>query len=851
MQYGVNSSPLARTGLDNNRSHNQHPDLNGNIYGNQVFPRRADEANFLGVGTESDRNNSNGRGFSFYGPSHGSGPEHPATSGRMDSFVSPVSYDFFGGQPKMNDHPGILQSLPQQQTGYSDMHQLQQQLMYRKMQELQRQEDIQHLHARQQHSVKQVPSFGRQVSGKNSHDFINGTPVSDASHPWTTEMPKGNTNWFHHASSAMQGSTGGLVFSPGQGQALNSVNVVQQQVDQSLPGVPISTLRDNLNQNQFAKDKSLQQMATHNNSFQSNHHAALSQQVSMKDEHVNNRQNFQGKDLFGHTSHQGRSSRMNLENLKQLSSREKKVATQEFQEKQVLFGPPETSHDKIVGQASSSQNSVALDPSEEKILFGSDDDSIWDAFGKKPDEGVSNLLDSAEFMNGLPSIQSGSWSALMQSAVAEISSNDVGHQEDWTNSSSQNPDISAGNHLSSSNDAEKHQTTLVNNNLRISSAFTFGSVAPSNDTNSYHNLAQGVLQFGHKVSQEELEGSLNNSSHRPIQQSLAGGSNWLNSKNQSDGSASHTVDADVNGRRYSNHGAPQNGPSQPSKPYNWSVTNGVALNGQNIIENENYMQNYEKNGQKRVVHGALNLKDGIHEINSISNSSAELGQLRSTSRNSLAGCSSNAAGAVLKSTKSTGSEGSFLDGWKPMATSVRTQESENSQKLEHLLKKGPQLVKSAFHSSDEEANMQVINTVSKKTNHNSSYRSNMFNHNITAGPGESDILYASDPQSLAGGKQKSSNQDQKFAGARKFQYHPMGNLDEDVDPSYQTREANHSKMTPLHNSQGFRSQDKGFFGHSKLLGQFPEGSIEKDKVNYESYLHVYICIRVSQIFLVY
>ncbi|KAK1386751.1 hypothetical protein POM88_014929 [Heracleum sosnowskyi] len=746
VQYGITSPPLARPGLGNNRSHSQHPDLNGNIYGHQVFEKRPDEANFLGVGIESNRNNSNGRSFSLYGPSHGSGPEHPATSGRTDSFESPVSYDFFGGQPKMNDHPGVLQSLPQQQTGFSDMHQLQQQLMYRKMQELQRQEDIQHLHARQQHSVKQVPAFSRQVSGKNSHDFINGTPVSDASHPWTTETPKG------------------------QGQASNSVNLVRKQVDQSLPGVPISTLRNNLNQDQFVKDKSLQQMATHNNSFQSNHHAAFSQQASMKDEHVHNRQGFQGKDLFGHTSHQGPSSRMNLENLKQLSSREKNIVNPKFQEKQVINGPPDISHDKIVGQAPSLQNSIALDPAEEKILFGSDDDSIWDAFGKKADEGVSNLLDSAEFMNGLPSIQSGSWSALMQSAVAETSSNDVGNQEDWTNSSTQNPDLSAG--------------------------FTFGSFAPSDNTNGYHNRAQGVLQFGHKVSQEHVEGSQSNSSQRPIQQSLAGGSNWLNSKNQSDGSASHTLDADMNGRRYSNHWAPQqNGPSQPSKPYNWNVTSGFAPNGQNIHENENYLRNYQENGQNRVMHESLNLKDGIHEVNSISNSSAELGQLRSTTRSSLAGCSSNAAGAVLKSTKSTGSEeGSFLDGWKPMETSVKSRESENSRKLEHLLKKGPQLVKSAFHSSGEEANTQVINT------------------------------------SLAGGKQKSSNQvDQKFAGPRKFQYHPMGNLDEDVEPSYQMREVNNSKMMPLHNSQGIKSQDKGFFGQSKLLGQFPEGSFEKEK----------------------
>ncbi|WOG97577.1 hypothetical protein DCAR_0416918 [Daucus carota subsp. sativus] len=825
-QYGFCSPPLVRPALANNRSYNQHPDLDGNIYGHQVSQRRPEEANFLGVGAESYRNNSNGRGFSMYGPAQGSGAEHPATSGRLDTFESPVSYDFFGGQPKVNDRPVLLQSLPPPQSGVGDMHQLQQHLMFRKMQELQRQEDIQHLHARQQYSVKQVTAFTKKEAGKNSHDFTNGTPVSDAYHPWTTEMPAGNRNRLHHASTAMQGSSGGLTSSPGQVQALNSVNLVRQQLDQSLPGVPVSGSRDNLNQDQFARDKPLQQMTTYNNSFLSNQHAAFPQQVTMKDDRVNSRQVFQGKDMFGYTSHQGQSSQMNLENHNQPSPQGKIEATQEFQEKRKVIGMSEVSHDKIVEQAPHSQNSIALDPAEEKILFGSDDGSIWDAFGKT-DDGVSNLLDGTDFMNGLPSIQSGSWSALMQSAVAETSSSDVGHQEDCTNLSIENPDFSASNHQSLSYEAEKHQTALVNNNLSISSAFTFGSVAPSDDTNSNHIHAQGVLQFGHKISQEHVAGLQSNSSHRPTQQSLAGGSNWLSSKNQRYGTASHTVDAEINGRRYSNHGAlSQNGVSQPFKPYNLSVTNGVTPNGQKIQENENFVHNYQMTGQKPVVHEAMIHKNGMRKVDSISNSSAELEQLRSTTGSSLA----NAAGEVLKSTKlSVSEEASLFGGCKPMEASLRTQESENSRKVEHL-RKVPQLVKSAFHSSEEEVNMKAINTVSKKTNDNASYRPNMFHHNFTAGRGEKDLVDASGPQSLAGGKQKSSKQaDQKFAGPRKFQFHPMGNLDEDVEPSYQMRGANNYKMMPLHNSQGFRSQDAGFFRQSNLLGQFPNSCSEKEK----------------------
>nr|GEX70363.1 hypothetical protein [Tanacetum cinerariifolium] len=66
--------------------------------------------------------------------------------------------------------------------------------------------------------------------------------------------------------------------------------------------------------------------------------------------------------------------------------------------------------------------------------FVCSDENIWDAFGSdiNMDGGASNLLDDNEFSYGLPSLQSGSWSALMQSAVAEASSSVAGLQEELT-----------------------------------------------------------------------------------------------------------------------------------------------------------------------------------------------------------------------------------------------------------------------------------------------------------------------------------------------------------------------------------------------------------------------------------
>ena len=56
-----------------------------------------------------------------------------------------------------------------------------------------------------------------------------------------------------------------------------------------------------------------------------------------------------------------------------------------------------------------------------------------------------NMLDGSDSFSGFPSLQSGSRSALMQSAVAETSSSEVGIQEEWSGLSSRNTERSLPN----------------------------------------------------------------------------------------------------------------------------------------------------------------------------------------------------------------------------------------------------------------------------------------------------------------------------------------------------------------------------------------------------------------------
>ncbi|KAA8541021.1 hypothetical protein F0562_024841 [Nyssa sinensis] len=166
------------------QSQSPRPNLNGYNHEHQVFQTRQNEANFLGVDSESDQCNIMSRRVSVYESQQGNGPEHHTKiSVRSETSESPVSFDFFGDQQQLMSgrQPGMLQSLPQQQSGFNDMQQiLQQQIMFRKMQELQRMQQLEQLEARQQNSINQISSISKQESGNHSPALINSPRVSEA-----------------------------------------------------------------------------------------------------------------------------------------------------------------------------------------------------------------------------------------------------------------------------------------------------------------------------------------------------------------------------------------------------------------------------------------------------------------------------------------------------------------------------------------------------------------------------------------------------------------------------------------------------------------------------------------------
>ncbi|KAI3770878.1 hypothetical protein L6452_02026 [Arctium lappa] len=129
-----------------------------------------------------------------------------------------------------------------------------------------------------------------------------------------------------------------------------------------------------------------------------------------------------------------------------------------------------------------------------------------------------------------------------------------------------------------------------------------------------------------------------------------------------------------------------------------------------------------------------------------------------------------------------------LNYWKHVESAVRSKGSGNLRKAQGHLNKGSQVSESSFNSSDkEDLKMHAIESRSKRENSNDSYQFSSSCQVTTAclrGNSSSD---AGDLQASPATKQHSYNQSGRMTGQRKFQYHPMGNLDEAVEMPYGKR----------------------------------------------------------------
>lgn len=843
------------------QSQNQQPALNGYVHGNQVFQTRQNEANFLGVDTETNRHNLM-RGLSM--SQQGNGPEHTKkNSMRLEASESPVSFDFFGGQPQMSgQHLNVLQSLPRQQSGNSDMQLLQRHMMLAQLQGFQRQQQFQQLDPRQQSFTNQVSSVAKQAAAPS---LINGVPINEASNNlWQPELVAGNANWLQRgASPVMQGSSSGHMFSPEQGQALRLMDMVPQQAEQSLYGVPISSTSGTPGPySHLQMDKAaMQQISANNNSLSGNSYVAFPDQVSMQD---GTRQDFQGKNVFGSAAGQGLSSGFNLENLQQVNPQQRSPPMQEFPGRQEVAESSEPPQEKSFTQVTSSQNVATLDPTEEKILFG--DDNIWEAFGRSTNSGMGgyNMLEGTEYFSGHPSVQSGSWSALMQSAVAETSSGDTGIQEEWCGPSLQNSEPSTRNQQPSSvNDGGKPQGVWGDNNFQPAvaassrpSPLSVDANRPSSSVNSFgHPQFQ---QSGFKSSQVQGDMLQTDSSHRFIPKFSEQGNQWSDhgplQKHSVEGgqiyaSVGHQsgVEPNVN----SNPGSwtrqqstsSHNSDTQPyNRPNGWNFIDSMSTDGGDNFrshENKNLLQRAQSGDHKRVMHDEMGHAAGTWMTDSTPTSNAELERAKSAIGSPQAGKEASNLNNIVVSTSSSMRpnheskqqlpNSPKLDFWKVVDSSVNSG-GEVLGKNQHNLGKSPQILESSGNNGLGRGIVEIHEADNSNNKDNSTDDFRSIHHTSTGGSKENVWSDASDSRNFPGGKQKLSGNaaGRKPSGTRKFQYHPMGDVDVDNEPSYGAKHATHSQTLPHLVSRGVKGYEQGISGQSKFATD--KSSLEMEKV---------------------
>lgn len=230
-----------------------------------------------------------------------------------------------------------------------------------------------------------------------------------------------------------------------------------------------------------------------------------SDQISMPNESLlSNQVPVQGFNcgiLYGNYSHQGMTAQRSALPL-------------ESEVRQDNEGWHELTLRKVLKPAPSDLD-ASLDPLEQKFLY-STDDNIWgSSFSRSIDNGLetfaSNALEHTSYIDKFPTIQSGSWSALMQSAVAETSSVDGGLQEEWSGLNFQSSELLTDSQTSNYIDIVKQNSNWVDTDLQNSSPLSAKTEIAPDDSN-INGSSPGFQQSDHQYLRQK-EGFLSESSH--------------------------------------------------------------------------------------------------------------------------------------------------------------------------------------------------------------------------------------------------------------------------------------------------------------------------------------------------
>ncbi|XP_050380885.1 uncharacterized protein LOC126798091 isoform X2 [Argentina anserina] len=607
-----------RPGLSNLQPGHQYLKTNEYMLGRDIFQASQNQVQFLGETTGFVPQNLASHSLSILNSEQdyasGDSPTLTTNSERSEVTEASTEINFIGRQQQFSrGQQGISPHHSMHQSGYNEMQLLQQHLVFKQLQELQRQQQVQQFgDSRQHNSVNQLSAVAKQAAGVQFSPLINGTPVNDT--------PQMLMNWVQRgASPTGQNVSNRVSFSPEQGQTLQSMGQAPQQFDVSLYGTPISSGRGTMSQyphlqsmsqdsvNLLTKANQVQKPAVQASAFSNSFlgdHCTTPDQVFLPQGAFISKQGFQGKNMFGQATVPGLNCGSTLGSLQQENALQTEASLRGLNGKQERDGWPDTSQSNTM-QHGPSQGLVPLDPMEEKILFNTDD-SLWDP----------SLVNCNDISGG----GLGSWSALMQSAVAD-SSSDTGLHEEWSGLSFQNTELSSGNQPSNILDSEKQQGNWAVNNLHSASSYS-SKPSPMLNDSSVSSSFPGFQQPGIQYKSEHRESLHQDESHESIQKSPRSNSEWLdhNSRQQVQQSLGHLDNTWVSQR---NELSECDAPRQRIDQY-------AITHPSNKPEGDNNGAMYKRNSD-----GSLWKMDGDTRVTSFSRSAGQLEQLQSSSDDTL------------------------------------------------------------------------------------------------------------------------------------------------------------------------------------------------------------------------
>ncbi|KAL6645110.1 hypothetical protein ACP70R_016718 [Stipagrostis hirtigluma subsp. patula] len=347
----------------------------------------------------------------------------------------------------------------------------QQQMMYKQLQEFQRQQQLQ----QSDHGGRMQPSFGqfhaptKPLPGDQFSTMSNEMPNNEATgsawpHNFASGDPSltsnsqmlnnGSANWDQFVGAPVMGNfVNGSMFANAQSQSMRPMGSATHQMDQPFYPMHATSSRGSANQysqflgvpaesqNAMARVGSEQSEKTSRpfNSSMNEHGHHLHGASSLM-------QNFHGKGGFLNNS----SMQTQGDNIKAGSpvtmNHLQGFQVQDFQGRPTQVDFQAGVQEKSTVQSGPASGRASLDPTEEKILFGNDEDSNWGAL-LRGDNDNGNSLDNDNLGGAFSSLQSGSWSALMQEALQSTTSeNSPTPKEEWSGLSFQkNEQINANN----------------------------------------------------------------------------------------------------------------------------------------------------------------------------------------------------------------------------------------------------------------------------------------------------------------------------------------------------------------------------------------------------------------------